>query len=693
MSPAELLALSLLVSVGIAGLGWLAATMLERASGDIALRERAWSLALYLPALPPLAMGLLLLTPAPVRPVLAMTEPATVAAIVSVDVAVVAPASDAFRVESGQVAIFVLAAALLLTMLRLAVLGRRARRLSRLLAGAAPAASSTLQSVALVARGLGVTAPQVRICAMGSEALLTGLARPRLVLPSSLAEASDAPAVRAVIAHELAHLKRGDHRAVWWEEILLALLAFNLILPFVRARLAAAREEACDALALSGVDAETRHTYARSLIEALRDRADHPPTPALTFTGHSRSQAMRRLQSILTPPAAAGAKTRLTALGAGVVLLALAGAGTAAVASQRQASSAPLLDDAKRGANEAAVMATETAMAALTPIKQARYRAPSGVQYQAICATGDEADQGFCSGVLFAVMSYVDGPSVCLPKTDAGEVDAQAVAVAGRRAVAEVAVTQGQKARDVADLALRRAFACQAAEAPKTVNLGASPKLMINGVPLAPGFPYWALAAERVDVQTAEAAGGASLDFILPTTNSPPVYVDGARLPDGVGLAAIKREQVARTDTLGDGSIRIQLKPREAAAVRSPASPAFKTRLTIEIRQGDNRPFILGGGDVLKVSLAGEGEGEVLSKVIEAPILSAYGLPSRVFLDLDDRFFPSRMPGRAYELKAEIRRADGRLAYVSEPTTLRLAPGSQRQAMRMRPEVILRPAS
>ncbi len=309
---------------------------------------------------------------------------------------------------------------------------------------------------------------------------------------------------------------------------------------------------------------------------------------------------MRRLQSILTPPPAAGARTRLTAGGAGLALLVLSGLGTAALASQRQASSAPALVEAR----PAAITATSIVAPAPAPL--------------------------------------------------ASEVP-------------------------------------RAASAPKTVNLGDAPKLMINGVPVAAGFPYWALAADRVDVQTAEAVGGASLDFILPVTASPPVYVDGARLPDGVGPAAIKREQVERTDTLGDGSIRIQLKPREPAVVRSPDTPASRTPLTIGISQG-GLPFILGGGDVLKISLVGEGEGEVLSKVMEAPILSAYGLPSQVFLDLEDRYFPSRMPGRAYELKAEIRRADGRLAYVSEATTLRLAPGSQRQAMRMRPELILRPA-
>lgn len=693
MSPVELLGLSLLVSVAVAGLGWLTASALEGVSSDARLRGKAWGAALLVPVLPPLAMALFLLTPAPVRPVLATVGSALETTHVFVDIAAITPATEAFRVDGGQVAWVGLVAALLLTLARLAVLVRRGRRLGRLLARATPASPSMLEAVIFLARRLDVAAPDVRVCATGSEALLTGLARAVLILPSSLAAASDDPVARAVIAHELAHLKRGDHRAVWDEEVLLALLAFNPVLPFIRARRAAAREEACDALALHGACVETRRAYARSLIEALRSRADHPPTPALTFTGTPRSQAMRRLQSILTPPAAAGRRMKLTALGAGAIVLALAGAATAAVASQRQASSAPVSDGAQRSASEAAVMATQAAMATLTPAQQARYRAPSGLQYQAICATGDATDEGFCSGVLFAAMAEVDGQNVCLPRTGAGEVDARAVAAAGRRAVAEVAVTQGQKSLDVAEVALRQAFSCRASASPKIVDLGASPKMTINGVPVATGFPYWALAADKVDVQTAEAVGGASLNFILPTTNSPPVYVNGARLPDGVGLAAIKRDQVEQTDQQGDGSIRVQVKPREAAAVRSPASPATKTRLTVEIRQGDNRPFILGGGDVLKVLLAGEGEGEVLSKVIEAPILSAYGLPSRVFLDLDDRFFPSRMPGRAYELKAEIRDADGRLAYVSETTTLRLAPGAQRQAMSMRPEVILRPAS
>lgn len=56
MSPAELIALSLGLSVAVAVVGGLAAAGLERISGDPTLRERAWAMALYLPALPPVAV-------------------------------------------------------------------------------------------------------------------------------------------------------------------------------------------------------------------------------------------------------------------------------------------------------------------------------------------------------------------------------------------------------------------------------------------------------------------------------------------------------------------------------------------------------------------------------------------------------------------------------------------------------------
>ena len=67
MSAVELLALSLGLSLAAAALGWAVMRVLEGRVADPVLRERAWAAALYIPALPPLAVGLMLLTPAPLK--------------------------------------------------------------------------------------------------------------------------------------------------------------------------------------------------------------------------------------------------------------------------------------------------------------------------------------------------------------------------------------------------------------------------------------------------------------------------------------------------------------------------------------------------------------------------------------------------------------------------------------------------
>ncbi|PZO02808.1 MAG: hypothetical protein DCF28_08080 [Alphaproteobacteria bacterium] len=331
-----MLALSLGASIGVAALAGLVAAGLERLCADPGLRERIWAVALYLPILPPMVVGGVMLTPAPVRIVEVATPPTEVIAIGRVPMPVIDPVAIGFSPDWLLIAWITLGLALVLGAVRLASLGWRAARLHNLVAGARDGLPGACDAVALTARQIGVAAPAVRTTAHSADALLTGAIRPLLILPETLATSPDSPAALAVIRHELAHLKRGDHRAVWLEEGLLALLAFNLVLPLIRARRAGAREEACDALALAGADAPARRAYAQSLIEALRARtAPMLAVPALTFTGSPRSQAMRRLKSILTPPAIAGRGIRIAAVMTSVGLVGIAGAASVAVAGQR----------------------------------------------------------------------------------------------------------------------------------------------------------------------------------------------------------------------------------------------------------------------------------------------------------------------------------------------------------------------
>ena len=74
MGPSELLALSLGLSVAVAAAALVGGRIVEALSADPRLRDRMWAAALVLPVLPPLAVGLILLTPPPVREIPA--EPA-----------------------------------------------------------------------------------------------------------------------------------------------------------------------------------------------------------------------------------------------------------------------------------------------------------------------------------------------------------------------------------------------------------------------------------------------------------------------------------------------------------------------------------------------------------------------------------------------------------------------------------------
>ncbi|MFC5344242.1 M56 family metallopeptidase [Brevundimonas staleyi] len=333
MTGPEMLAISLLLSIAVSGAVWGAGALVERFCRDPRLRDAIWGAGLGLSVLPVLAIALLLLTPTPVREVVAVAVPVaavqTIATVPTQAAPIAAP-----RLDSGLLAWTALALAGAFSLIRLVALALRALRLARLIACAAPAEPDLRTRVETLSARLKIAAPRAVISPTASEALLAGLGRPCLVLPLSESATDD-----AVIAHELAHLKRGDHRTLWLEEALAVVLAFNPLISLLRARRDAAREEACDALALAGAPTETRRAYAQTLIQALRDRAGPQapggPRVALTFTGAGRTIAMHRLNAVMTPAAPAGRLARMIALSLTVGLVATVATASWAVADQR----------------------------------------------------------------------------------------------------------------------------------------------------------------------------------------------------------------------------------------------------------------------------------------------------------------------------------------------------------------------
>lgn len=355
MSPVEILALSLAASIGVAAVTGLAARVAESVSDDPIWRDRLWSGAFWLPAITPALTALFLLAPG-VAP-----EPLVISALSSAET-VIAPSralsstaaasTGAMSIDVTILALLALSAAGVLATLRLYRLVRRARRLSVVIARAeqpSPELAAMVGIAECTGRPLAL-----RVSPDATEAFLAGLLKPVLVLPASLA-GSSRDHVRAVVAHEMAHLRRRDLTAMWLEEAALTVLAANPLLAMLHARRRVAREEACDALALAGATSRTRRAYARTLIDALRDHAGvgEQGGLALTFTGSRGKAALRRVKAVLEPRPTVGRLTRRATLAAGVLAGGLIFAGSFALAGQRQAES-PLIIDMDGGQTAAA---------------------------------------------------------------------------------------------------------------------------------------------------------------------------------------------------------------------------------------------------------------------------------------------------------------------------------------------------
>ena len=137
----------------------------------------------------------------------------------------------------------------------------------------------------------------------------------------------------AVIAHELAHLKRGDWAFLMLSRLMLAMFWFNPLCWRLHAELAARSEEAADAEAVRTVD---RADYARTLVNLAVEPGS---TPYLaTGMAASPSELKQRIKTLMTPNAPRRPMTLALSL---VVLAAVATPLAALEISRRDAAEPP----------------------------------------------------------------------------------------------------------------------------------------------------------------------------------------------------------------------------------------------------------------------------------------------------------------------------------------------------------------
>lgn len=144
------------------------------------------------------------------------------------------------------------------------------------------------------ASALGLTAPKVALCPAVSTPALTGLIRPKLLLPH---EDYTETELRFVLRHELTHLK---HRDIPYKLLLTFANALHWFNPLVYLMLRAADEDielSCDSAVTRNMEKEERAAYSETLLKAVRSKGD---TVVLTSCfGSTVERLKRRITNIL----------------------------------------------------------------------------------------------------------------------------------------------------------------------------------------------------------------------------------------------------------------------------------------------------------------------------------------------------------------------------------------------------------
>jgi beta-lactamase regulating signal transducer with metallopeptidase domain len=148
----------------------------------------------------------------------------------------------------------------------------------------------------------------VRTTSQPLSPAVCGLFRPVILIPHSMVERLSPTQLRAILLHELIHLRRGDLWVNWAQTILQLLYWWHPLLWLANARIRALREEAVDDAVMVALRHEA-DSYAPTLLQVAK-LALHRPLATLGLVGilESHSGLRRRIERLLDfrPPARSG---------------------------------------------------------------------------------------------------------------------------------------------------------------------------------------------------------------------------------------------------------------------------------------------------------------------------------------------------------------------------------------------------
>jgi beta-lactamase regulating signal transducer with metallopeptidase domain len=170
---------------------------------------------------------------------------------------------------------------------------------SRLVASSAPVADAAWRAFCRdhVGASWWRKAPQLRVSPLVRVPMTIGLLRPAIVLPAEW-QAWSTLKTKSVLAHELAHVRRGDFVWQFVGELNLCLFWFHPVAWLLRHRISLAAERACDDSAILTVGDHC--AYARHLVDiASAMQGGRGRVVALALPMAKRCQMRSRIDAIL----------------------------------------------------------------------------------------------------------------------------------------------------------------------------------------------------------------------------------------------------------------------------------------------------------------------------------------------------------------------------------------------------------
>ena len=151
------------------------------------------------------------------------------------------------------------------------------------------------EALALAAADMGIDhAVSLEIASPDCMPCGSRMLRPRIIMPDGLSDILGQPELHAVLAHELAHVRRHDNLVAAMVRVIASVFWFHPLLWWIERRMMAEREIACDQLVLAA--GAGQREYAAGILKVCR----------MSFIGHpacagaAGSDLTRRLDQILS---------------------------------------------------------------------------------------------------------------------------------------------------------------------------------------------------------------------------------------------------------------------------------------------------------------------------------------------------------------------------------------------------------